>query len=72
MRKLCIGLSIFISGILMTSCHGDRGGKTMSSYETNDVDNVGSFYDHTDSLTSSEKMGREIWYKATAGNNRFH
>jgi len=37
-----------------------------------------TFYDNTDfrlgenGLTQSEKAGREIWYKATAGNDRFH
>lgn len=34
-------------------------------------DNPG-FYAGEDGLTPSERAGREIWYKATAGNARFH
>jgi hypothetical protein len=35
------------------------------------LDNPG-FYAGESSLTPSERAGREIWYKATAGNARFH
>jgi hypothetical protein len=37
-----------------------------------------TYYDNTDfrlgeeNLSHSEKVGREVWYKATAGNDRFH
>jgi len=42
------------------------------------VADVPAYYDTTGfrngeaGLTQSEKVGREIWYKATVGNDRFH
>ena len=52
-------------------------GSTHVSPDANKQENT-TYYDMTNfrlgekNLSQSEKVGREIWYKATAGNDRFH
>src|SRR5688572_12552806 len=50
---------------------GSTAGGAVTATRNAQPDHPG-FYAGEAGMTPSERAGREIWYKATAGNSRFH
>jgi mono/diheme cytochrome c family protein len=74
----------FLFAVLLNNCAGDKGPlpeadaqpappptQATAPAQSPVLDNPG-FYLGEATLNPSERAGREIWYKSTAGNSRFH
>jgi len=68
-----IGFYLITTTLIVNVCLADQDAPSASVTQT-----PTTFYDNTGfrsgekDLSASEKVGREMWYKATAGNDRFH